>query len=109
MRKDTQADAVPTAWVPPYKGSSQQHLPSAPSGRPRRHPNNPNPTPSQSSQSSSVAGGMSGRFGLSGLGGVLTSPSVHSQWGPTQSSIGSNPKGLSDTGQVAVLYQTPTR
>lgn len=101
---------MPTAWVPPYKGSSQQHLPSAPSSRPRWHPNNPNPTLSHSSQSSSMAGRMSGRFNLSGLGEVLTSPSVHSQWGPTQqSSIGSNPKGLSDTGQVAVCYQTPTR
>ena len=110
IHKETQAESVPTAWVPPYKGSSQQHLPSAPSSRPRRQPNHPNPTPSQSSQSSSMAGGMSGRFGLSGLGGVLTSPSVRSQWGPAQqSSISSNPKGLSDTAQVAVLYQTATR
>ncbi len=57
-----------------------------------------------------MAGRMSSRFNLSGLGEVLTPASVHSQWGAMQqSSIGSNPKGLSDTGQVAVMHQTPTR
>ena len=100
---------MPTAWVPPYKGSSQHPLPSPSMSRPSR-PSDPYHTPTQSSQSSSVAGRMSTRFGLSGLGGVLTSPSVHSQWGAMQqSSIGSNPKGLSDSGQVAVMHLEPSR
>ncbi|KAL0051145.1 hypothetical protein WJX82_002690 [Trebouxia sp. C0006] len=109
LRGDAQVDAVPTAWVPPYRGSSQHPLP-APSITRRNRSSDPYHTPTQSSQSSSMAGRMSSRFNLSGLGEVLTPASVHSQWGAMQqSSIGSNPKGLSDTGQVAVMHQTPTR
>ncbi|KAA6426828.1 MAG: Vacuolar sorting-associated [Trebouxia sp. A1-2] len=109
LRGDAQVDAVPTAWVPPYRGSSQHPLP-VPSITRHKRSSDPYHTPAQSSQSSSMAGRMSSRFNLSGLGEVLTPASVHSQWGAIQqSSIGSNPKGLSDTGQVAVMHQTPTR
>ncbi|DBA81627.1 TPA: hypothetical protein ACH3X1_007382 [Trebouxia sp. C0004] len=109
LHGESQADAVPTAWVPPYRGSSQHPLP-VPSITRHKRSSDPYHTPTQSSQSSSMAGRMSSRFNLSGLGEVLTPASVHSQWGAIQqSSIGSNPKGLSDTGQVAVMHQTPTR
>ena len=102
--RDTQAGKVPTAWIPPYKGPSQRPPPRSTSSR--RLPLSYS-SPTHSSETSSM--NTRSRFSLSGLGGVLTSPSMHSGWAGQQSGVGSSPKGMTDAGQVAALFQESTR